>query len=204
MNVLNFIIKNPLASYLQETPIMNFSDPAIANLLPRFQHPQQDDIARMKAAFEFVRDHISHSFDINAQYVSCTASEVLEAKHGICYAKSHLLAAILRGMGIPSGLCYQRQVFDETLSNKMCLHAINAAYSTSLKRWIRFDARGNKTGVDAQFSLEKEQLAFPIREALGEKDYPDIHAEPLPCIVHALKNNPHCDMLRCHLPEDIA
>ena len=30
--------------------------------------------------------------------------------------------------------------------------------------------RGNKEGVNAQFSLEEEQLAFPIRVEKGEED----------------------------------
>ena len=38
-------------------------------------------------------------------------------------------------------------------------------------------ARGNKEGVNAQFSLDKEQLAFPICVEKGEEDgfviYPD-------------------------------
>ena len=42
---------------------------------------------------------------------------------------------------------------------------------------ILLDARGNKAGVNAQFSMEKEQLAFPIRPKIGEVDrfvvYPD-------------------------------
>ena len=66
----------------------------------------------------------------------------------------------------------------------MCLHALNAAYIAPVNRFIRFDARGNKPGVDAQFSLEKEQLAFPLNEKLGEKDYPEIYAEPLPSIIN--------------------
>ena len=86
---------------------------------------------------------------------------------------------------------------------RMCLHALNAAYISSINRWVRFDARGNKPGVDAQFSLEKEQLAFPLNEQLGEKDYPEIYSEPLPSIVQALRNSENCHMLRMHLPEDV-
>jgi len=39
--------------------------------------------------------------------VTCSASEVLREGTGICFAKSHLLAALLRAVGIPAGLCYQ-------------------------------------------------------------------------------------------------
>ena len=39
----------------------------------------------------------------------------------------------------------------------------------SLNKWIRLDARGNKKGIEAQFSIEKK-LAFSINEKLDEKD----------------------------------
>ena len=66
------------------------------------------------------------------------------------------------------------------------MHALNTVYLAPLGRWIRFDARGNRPGLDARFSLDEERLAFPIRPALGEVDYlvnePDAH----PLVVAAL------------------
>ena len=49
------------------------------------------------------------------------------------------------------------------------------------------DARGNKKGVNAQFTPPHEQLAF----ALGahEFDLPEILSEPLDVVLLALKNN---------------
>ncbi|MBT2393298.1 hypothetical protein J7E87_28690 [Streptomyces sp. ISL-1] len=46
------------------------------------------------------------------------------------------------------------------------------AVSTSADRWIRLDARGNKEGVDARFSLDGEHLAWPVDPSQGEIDYP--------------------------------
>jgi transglutaminase-like putative cysteine protease len=192
-----------LQCYLEETPIINFSHPAIRKIAKQLYDNNAKDVDRVKAAFEFVRDTIPHSFDINAHDVTCNASEVLEAGHGICYAKSHLLAAILRAMGIHAGICYQKQIFDETVSDQMCIHALNAAYIPSVGRWVRFDARGNKEGVNAQFSLQREQLAFPIRKELGEKDYPDIHARPLPSVIAALTESSSCAELKYKLPSDV-
>ena len=51
-------------------------------------------------------------------------------------------------------------------------------YVKEYKKWIRLDARGNKEGVNAQFSLEKEQLAFPIRAEKGEEDGFVIYPNP--------------------------
>ncbi len=53
---------------------------------------------------------IGCSADINGKVVTCKASEVLRYKEGICNAKAHLLATILRANGIPSGFCYQRLI----------------------------------------------------------------------------------------------
>ena len=66
----------------------------------------QEEIAR--CCFEFVRDEINHSWDYQQNPVTCKASDVLKHGTGYCYAKSHLLAALLRANHIPAGLCYHR------------------------------------------------------------------------------------------------
>lgn len=40
------------------------------------------------------------------------------------------------------------------------------------------DARGNKESVDAQFCIEQERLAFPVRKELGEVDYGIVLCNP--------------------------
>jgi transglutaminase-like putative cysteine protease len=189
--------------YLTETPVINFNHPAIERIAKQLCASNTDQVSRIKASFEFVRDSIAHSFDIEAHQVTCSASEVLLERHGICYAKSHLLTAILRAMHIPSGICYQKLIIDDNVPGVMCLHAFNAAYIASLGRWIKFDARGNKEGVNAEFNLEKEQLAYAPREVLGEKDYPDIYAQPLPSVIAALTDSNNCKELKCNLPADV-
>jgi hypothetical protein len=44
-------------------------------------------------------------------------------------------------------------------------------------KWIRLDARGNNENVHAEFSLDKDQLAFKVREEFGEIDYMDNNAD---------------------------
>lgn len=125
-------------------------------------------------------------------------------REGICYAKSHLLAALLRAQGIPCGLCYQKLTLGDTPETGYCVHALNAIYLSGERRWIRLDARGNKLGVDAQFSLTEERLAFPIREHLGERDYGEIHAEPHAAIVQTLATHSDCRLMYQHgLPTDL-
>ena len=72
----------------------------------------------------------------------------------------NLLAALLRSQQIPTGFCYQRLMLFDTPEKGYCIHALNAVYFTSLNKWVRLDARGNKEGIDAQFSMDKEFLSF--------------------------------------------
>jgi transglutaminase-like putative cysteine protease len=134
--------------------------------------------------FEWVRDEIRHTQDHSLQDVTCTASEVLEAGHGFCYAKSHLLAALLRANGIPTGFCYQRLALDANGASH-CLHGLNAIHLPNVG-WYRVDARGNRPGVDAQFEPPVERLAFSLN-APGEADLPEVWVEPLPLVVQTLR-----------------
>ena len=142
----------------------------------------QVNIARR--CFEFVRDEIKHSADYQMNPVTCAASDVLKYGTGYCYAKSHLLAALLRANDIPAGLCYQRLLISDDQTG-FCLHGLNALFLEGYG-WYRIDARGNKSGVNAQFSPPQEQLAFAITTS-GEADLPEIWSTPLPVIISALQ-----------------
>lgn len=151
-----------------------------------------------RRAFELVRDEIAHSWDVRSHRVTRTASEALEHREGLCYAKAMLLASVLRALGIPAGLGYQRLLYGDTPADGYCLHGLTTAHLAG--RWIRLDARGNKPGIDAQFSLDTEQLAFVIRPALGEVDFRDNHAEPPRAIVDALDAHDDLHALMRALP----
>jgi len=136
-----------------------------------------------RRCFEFVRDEIRHSWDYRQNPVTCAASDVLAHATGYCYAKSHLLAALLRANNIPAGLCYQRLSLNGN-GAPYCLHGLNAVWLPD-SGWYRIDARGNKAGVDAQFHPPVEQLAFPTNDK-READLPEIWPEPLPVVVKVL------------------
>jgi transglutaminase-like putative cysteine protease len=114
-----------------------------------------------------------------------------------------LLAAILRSKGIPTGFCYQKLTKGDTPDTGYCIHALNAVYLKTLERWIRLDARGNKEGVNAQFSIDEEKLAFPIRKLYDEKDYTIIYTEPNTKTINALKHNLDCNILFQNLPTQL-
>ena len=94
--------------YLQYTDIINFDHPSVKKLAGELAAKKADNIDIAKTMYEYVRDEIAHSTDIDASMVTCTASDVLTAGHGICCSKSHLLAALLRASWIPAGICYQK------------------------------------------------------------------------------------------------
>jgi len=126
------------------------------------------------------------AWDYRINPVTCKASEVLTHGTGYCYAKSHLLAALLRANAIPVGLCYQRLTV-ESAGPPYCLHGLNTAYLGQYG-WYRIDARGNKPSVLADCCPPIEKLAFPVIDPL-ERDFPEIWAEPLPLVVNALTMN---------------
>lgn len=193
-----------LDDYLLELDEVNYSEPIIKRKADELFNSNQTEIEKANVAFEFVRDKIAHSWDIQSKQVTCNASEVLDFKEGICYAKSHLFASLLRSQGIPTGFCYQRLMLFDTPEKGYCIHALNAAYFKSLNKWVRLDARGNKKGIDAQFSIEEEKLAFPINEDLDEKDYPVIYAKPHPKTVAVLEEHTNAlEMYKNHLPESL-
>jgi transglutaminase-like putative cysteine protease len=194
----------PLEDYLCPSRLIDFDHPAIQDYLASHPTESRSETEIVQETFEFVHDEVAHSWDIGSQRVTAKASDVLRYREGICYAKSHLLAALLRGQGIPSGLCYQRLTLGDTPETGFCIHALNTVYLASLQKWIRLDARGNKPGVDAQFSTGEERLAYPVRPEQGECEYWMNYAKPHPKIVETLMMHSDCRALYAHhLPTDL-
>lgn len=65
------------------------------------------------------------------------------------------------------------------------------------------DARGNKAGVNAQFSIETEQLAFPIRSEMGEVDCFVVYPNPDIRILEQLKKSKTRTKLWENLPTEL-
>lgn len=184
--------------FLSPSQYIDFDTPEVADLARSLARGASSENKLVRACFEFVRDEIRHSSDFKLNPVTCKASDVLRHKTGYCYAKSHLLAALLRANGVPAGLCYQRLSVGEH-GAPYCLHGLNAVYLKDLG-WYRIDARGNKPGVDAQFCPPDEALAFAIREP-QERDLPEIWAEPLAIVVQTLERHDSYDQVLANLPD---
>ena len=156
-----------LSDYLQPTSVIDVETPGIREQAMELIDGLESDVDQARALFEWVRDAIPHSWDIQSRKVTCKASEVMREGTGICFAKSHLLAAMARSIGIPAGVCYQ-QLRRDPDHDGFTLHGLNALYIASKNKWVRVDPRGNKPGVDAQFSVAAERLAWPSNADAGE------------------------------------
>lgn len=182
--------------YLKATTIIDWDNPAVLALARQLQGATVEETA--KNCYEWVRDNIKHSVDYKMNPVTCSASQALAAGTGYCFAKSHLLAALLRANDIPAGLCYQRLSIDD-IGAPYTLHGFNAVYLPEYG-WYRIDPRGNKATVNAQFTPPVEQLAFKL-VIEGEADLPEIFADPLPEVVACLQTYPTYDAVLANLPD---
>lgn len=186
------------SAYLVASDVIDWQHPSILKLAQTIVQQHNSINAIAQACFEWVRDEIRHSVDYQMNPVTCRASEVLYYRTGYCYAKSHLLAALLRANDIPVGFCYQRLSIDER-GAPFCLHGFNAVYLPDMG-WYRLDARGNRAGVNAQFVPPQEQLAFPIQFS-EETTFPAILPEPLPMVVEVLNTHATWDDMLANLPD---
>lgn len=159
--------------YLAASEAIDIEHPLVQSIASELR--TGDDIAYARAAFDHVRDQVAHSMDAGDSRVPWRASDVLEQRTGLCYAKSHAYVALLRAGGIQAGLCYQE--------SSGILHGLTAALIDD--RWVYLDPRGNKPGIDVRFSPSENCLAFP-----GDPVRPTVYAAPPEPVLEALKAMP--------------
>jgi transglutaminase-like putative cysteine protease len=195
------MLSGDFKEFLGASDLIDYDHPAVRRLAAEVR--RNTELQTLRAAYETVRDRYPHSYDIGAAEVSVSASDVIRHGHGICFAKSHLLAAVLRACEIPTALCYQRLRYSNDDPTRTCLHGLNAVWLSDRGRWHRLDPRGNKPGVNASFDVERERLAFRVRIELGEHDYLERYAEPVACVVDALLTSNTVRELDARLPADL-
>ena len=187
-----------MKGFLESTDVIDWRHQDVLARAQILRQGSSDPVETARRSFEWVRDEIKHSADYCLTPVTCSASEVLRHGSGYCYAKSHLLAALLRANGLPAGFCYQRLSLDGG-GGPYCLHGLNAVWLPAMG-WYRIDSRGNRGDINAQFTPPVEQLAFSPNAA-GEADLPEIWADPLPVVVNALRAHVTTDTLSRNLPD---
>ncbi|WP_337993608.1 transglutaminase domain-containing protein [Lysinibacillus sp. CNPSo 3705] len=114
--------------YLLELDVVDYSNSIIKEKIEGFFN-----LTKTETAFEFVRDEISHSWDIQGEKVTCHALDVLKYKQRYLYEKSNLLAALLRSQGIQTNFCYQHLMLFDTPEKGYSIHALNTVYLKSNK-----------------------------------------------------------------------
>lgn len=202
MERMELVQQNPdITAYLSASEAVDHEHPVVRTLAQRLADAHPDAYAYAEAAFVYVRDVVPHSMDAGDHRVTWRASDVLEQRTGICYAKSVAYAALLRARGIPAALCYQR-LADDDGSNPV-IHGLVAVLLPGERVWARQDVRGNKPGVDARFSLEEERLAWTVRPEFNEVDYPVLYTEPHPAVLDALRAAPDRPSLWRTLPTEL-
>src|SRR5690625_6999203 len=87
---------NELNEYLTELNAVDYSNPVIQEKTSELFNSSQTDIEKVKIAFQFVRDEIHHSWDIQGTQVTCNASEVRSEEHtSELQSRGHLVCRLL-------------------------------------------------------------------------------------------------------------
>lgn len=161
-----------------------------------------------KEIFLYVRDQISHSFDLLEQDkeaehgqipVTITASQTLEHKTGICHSKANLMAALFRSVGIPCGFVYEHITLGEGEEDGYCLHGFNAVYMDM--EWVFLDAGGNGENRKTEYSDTEPKTAFTCRKAYDEYFIDGIYVAPHEETMEAMKQAQDLSALRKHMPD---
>lgn len=181
---------------LRPAPWIDADHPDIVSRAAQIRAAACDDIDAARRAFLFVRDEVRHAGDHRLDPTTCRASDVLRERQGWCYAKAHLLAALLRALGLPAALCYQRL---STSDGRLVLHGLVAVQLPG-SGWYRADPRGPVAGRDAGFEPPVERLPF-APSAAGERDLPGLHAAPLDAVVACLTTHRTWDAVASHLQD---
>ena len=192
-----------LGRYLEDTITIDWQTPVVTATAKEILETRPQPEERVRGLFEFVRDEIDHSLDIETEAQTCRASDVLEERAGLCYAKSHLLAGLLRYAGFPTGFCYVRLV-DAERPGRFVLHGFNAVYWNPSASWIYLDARGNREGIETESRFEAPwSLAYSPDSREGEGYLPFIYKRPGKRIIDLLERAPSFEALRRNLPDSI-
>lgn len=192
-----------LGRYLEDTITIDWQTPSVTSQARQLLEGVAEPRARLRRLFGFVRDEIAHSLDEPTQQRPCRASEVLRARTGLSYAKSHLLAGLLRYAGYPTGFCYARLESSER-PGRFELHGFNAVYWRSDSRWIFLDALGDRGGRTTECRFEAPfSLAHWPQAGRGESFLPFVYKRPARRIVDLLERAPDLEAIRRNLPDSI-
>jgi transglutaminase-like putative cysteine protease len=165
---MHFSCTSPVvADYLCEHEVVDYSHPLIQETVRHLRVPEASPVEQISATFAFVRDTIPHSWDIQWKQMTRKASEVLQQKTGICYAKAHLLAALLRAQGIPAQ-CHASCHEVQSRRQEKIEHDLTGNTGISLTYLARFSSPLSVRFPEiGQFSWEKSVKSCTVMPVLS-------------------------------------
>lgn len=190
-----------LGRYLEDTITVDWQTPLVMERASALIADRAAPEDRLRALFRFVRDEIDDAMDVRPERVACSASQVLREGQGLSYAKSHLLAGMLRYAGFPTGFCYARLRSGEG-DGGLRLHGFNAVFWQDPARWLFLDASGREGAPEAAVRFAPPwALSFVIDPAKGESLLPEILRRPGKRVVDLLERAPDFDAVVRNLPD---
>lgn len=100
-NMLNnseAVKEHKINQYLQETEMLDFSNPSIQNLIEMKHWKEQNEFDCIKSIYNFVKDDIPFGYNVDD---NIPASKVVRDGYGQCNTKGTLFMALLRACEIP-------------------------------------------------------------------------------------------------------
>ena len=87
-----------MKEYLQETELLNFTNPSISELSEKMGWKDMSESEKIRSIYNYVRDDIKFGYNIDDKI---PASQVLSDGYGQCNTKAILFMTLLRKEGIP-------------------------------------------------------------------------------------------------------
>lgn len=187
--------------YVEDTIVIDWQTPIVFERIRELTAGITGIDARLRPIFEFVRDDIADSLDVDTDDLVCTASEVLRAGHGLGYARSHLLVALARGAGVAAGFGYQR-LRSTADPQRFAQHGFAVVYEPEAKRWIALDPTRSADGAEPEFTLDRHVLGRLTDPELGEETTAVVYSKPSKRIVDTLSRAGSLARIRDRMPEE--
>ena len=194
-------ILSPLQeNYLVESAYVNYNNPNVQREISSLLTNCKSSTEYLTKAFLFVRDHISHSVDkAEKTIISRSASDALKNKHGLCFAKAHLLCALLRAVKIPCALSYQTIISPSI----RFIHGLCAYLDTNTHSWVHIDPV-NKNDKFEAFKAGHEWLYYRPSKKLTIINHPELYTDTHPAIKHYLEKHSTLSDALEELPESLS
>lgn len=189
-----------IAHFLEESAVVDWQTPRVFEQARALAAPCEEDAERVQRAFAFVRDEIATP-DSDASPVACSAGQVLRQGAALSFARSHLLAALLRAVGLPAGFLYQR-VRSGDQQPRLVLYGLAAVRLE--ERWVPLDAGGDSP-LEGSRRIELDpaapELSHPRGSEHGEVLLPTLFSKPSRRVLDLLQRTPDVAAVLAHRPD---